>query len=70
MVLYSQYMPLLARSDSFFFYFRSDGSNNDWGFKFTAEAEVMTGGVSESLNWLAQMELTIGCVLAVFYAVR
>ena len=31
--------PLVIAASSVVLYFRSDGSNNDWGYKFTIEAE-------------------------------
>ncbi|RHY91178.1 hypothetical protein DYB35_002943 [Aphanomyces astaci] len=48
--------PLVIESDSCVVLFHSDGSTVDWGFKFTAVANVSENNVSLHLHWLVAVE--------------
>ncbi|KAE9130964.1 hypothetical protein PF007_g4314 [Phytophthora fragariae] len=44
--------PLIIESDHCFVYFHSDGSNTDWGYKFTATAEILEKKKSLQQHWI------------------
>ncbi|GMF49964.1 unnamed protein product [Phytophthora fragariaefolia] len=44
--------PLIIDSDRCFVYFHSDGSNTDWGYKFTATAEILEKKKSLQQHWI------------------
>ncbi|KAI9995221.1 hypothetical protein PInf_012271 [Phytophthora infestans] len=44
--------PLIIESDHCFVYFHTDGSNTDWGYKFTATAEILERKKSLQQHWI------------------
>ncbi|KAG7392669.1 hypothetical protein PHYPSEUDO_015057 [Phytophthora pseudosyringae] len=44
--------PLIIESDHCFVYFHTDGSNTDWGYKFTATAEILERKKSMQQHWI------------------
>jgi len=48
--------PLVIEGDSFDLYFRSDGSNQDWGWKFIARVEYKHSFSSAEIHWLLDLE--------------
>ncbi|ETW06738.1 hypothetical protein H310_02903 [Aphanomyces invadans] len=55
--------PLVIESDSCYVLFHSDGSTVDWGFKFTAVANVCENNMSLELHWLVAVEVQISNLL-------
>ncbi|KAK1947830.1 putative E3 ubiquitin-protein ligase HERC1 [Phytophthora citrophthora] len=47
--------PLTIDSDHCFVYFHTDGSNTDWGYKFTATAEILERKKSLQQHWLVYL---------------
>ncbi|GMF16116.1 unnamed protein product [Phytophthora lilii] len=44
--------PLIIENDHCFVYFHTDGSNTDWGYKFTATAEILERKKSLQQHWI------------------
>ncbi|OWZ23507.1 HECT E3 ubiquitin ligase [Phytophthora megakarya] len=44
--------PLIIECDHCFVYFHTDGSNTDWGYKFTATAEILERKKSLQQHWI------------------
>ncbi|TMW68516.1 hypothetical protein Poli38472_005984 [Pythium oligandrum] len=49
------YPPLVIESDQCFVGFKSDGSNTDWGYKFTATGEILEKKVATRKHWLCAL---------------
>ena len=48
--------PLVIEADTCYVMFHSDGSNEDWGYAFTAEAEFPAVSSGVSCHWLIELE--------------
>ncbi|OQS03916.1 HECT E3 ubiquitin ligase, partial [Thraustotheca clavata] len=48
--------PLVIHSDRCFVLFHTDGSNTDWGYKFTATAEITEQSKSFEQHWITSLE--------------
>ncbi|KDO15868.1 hypothetical protein SPRG_18597, partial [Saprolegnia parasitica CBS 223.65] len=58
--------PLVIPADHCFVLFHSDGSNTDWGYKFTATADVTENSRSFEMHWLTSLE---HCLLDALHSV-
>ncbi|EQC27184.1 hypothetical protein SDRG_14987 [Saprolegnia diclina VS20] len=58
--------PLVIPADHCFVLFHSDGSNTDWGYKFTATANVTENSRSFEMHWLTSLEQ---CVLDALHSI-
>ena len=52
--------PLVIEGDSAYVEFHSDGSNEDWGFRFTATAEFKPSAPSVQRHWAFDLERLLG----------
>ncbi|OQR96413.1 HECT E3 ubiquitin ligase [Achlya hypogyna] len=52
-------LPLIIGADHCFVLFHSDGSNTDWGYKFTAVANVTENSRSYEMHWLTCVEQNV-----------
>jgi len=59
--------PLVIEGDTAWVLFHSDGSNNDWGYKFTATAEIKSSSGPTGPrpgHWLVSLERTLATCVA------
>lgn len=52
--------PLVIEGNSAYVEFHSDGSNEDWGFRFTATAEFKQSSPSTQRHWIFDLERQLG----------